>query len=275
MATKHPNVLSIAGVDPSGGAGILADIKTMSALSAYATGVVTAVTAQNTQGVTGVVAIPTEFVVEQIDTLFKDVHIDAVKIGMLFDSDLIKAIAQRLRYWKPQYIVLDPVMVAKSGDALLNDDAVSTLRTELLEMSTIITPNLPEAARLLESEAITNDEQMQHAAERLWRIKGEVGWVYLKGGHRENDDMAEDFLYNGSETIKLKSKRTKTKNTHGTGCALSSALAALLPVSEDVPSAARAAKEFISNAIEHADELHVGHGHGPIMHFYKQWVCGK
>lgn len=272
MNNKHPKVLSIAGVDPSGGAGLLADIKTMSALSAYATGVVTALTAQNTQGVTGVFAVPTEFVVEQIDTLFSDVHIDAVKIGMLFDSDLIKAIAERLRYWKPSYIVLDPVMVAKSGDALLNDDAVSTLRTELLEMSTIITPNLPEAARLLECDPITDDEKMLDAAQRLWRMKGSVGWVYLKGGHREDDDMAEDFLYNGSELLKLKSKRTRTKNTHGTGCALSSALAALLPVSPDVPSAAKAAKEFITNAIEHADELNVGHGHGPIMHFYKQWL---
>lgn len=272
MINKHPNVLSIAGVDPSGGAGILADIKTMSALSAYATGVVTAVTAQNTQGVTGVFAIPTDFVVKQIDTLLSDVHIDAVKIGMLFDSELIRAIAERLRYWKPQYIVLDPVMVAKSGDSLLNDDSVSTLRSELLGMSTIITPNLPEAARLLESDPITDDEKMQDAAERLWKLKGSRGWVYLKGGHREDEEVSEDFLYNGLETIKLKAKRTRTKNTHGTGCALSSALAALLPISPDVPSAAKEAKEFITKAIEHSDELNVGHGHGPVMHFYKQWT---
>ena len=182
MQIKHPNVLSIAGIDPSGGAGLLADVKTISSLGGYSTGVVTAATAQNTQGVFGVIPIPTDFVKKQIDVLFEDVRIDSVKIGMLFDSNLIKGVAERLRYWNPHYIVLDPVMVAKSGDALLTDDAVATLRDELLPLATVITPNLPEAARLLETVDITDDEQMEAAANDLWKLKGCHGWVYLKGG---------------------------------------------------------------------------------------------
>lgn len=271
MQKKHPNVLSIAGVDPSGGAGILADIKTISSLGGYATGVVTAVTAENTQGVFGVIPIPTDFVVKEIDTLFDDVEIDAVKIGMLFDSNLIRAVAERLRYWNPRYIVLDPVMVAKSGDALLTDEAVKTLRDELLPLSTIITPNLPEASRLLESVDIKDEEQMEAAANDLWKLKGCTGWVYLKGGHMEGVDYSEDLLYDGRHMIRYRSDRTQTKNTHGTGCALSSALATLLPASTDIPMAAREAKRYITQAIEHADELNIGKGHGPVHHFYAQW----
>ena len=268
---KHPNVLSIAGVDPSGGAGILADIKTMSSLGAYATGVVTAVTAQNTMRVDGVIPIPTDFVVKQINTLFSDVHIDSVKIGMLFDSNLIKAVAERLRFWMPRYIVLDPVMIAKSGDVLLTPQAIATLRDELLPLATVITPNLPEAAALLETVDITEDEQMEEAANDLWKLKGCTGWVYLKGGHRENLDYSEDLLYDGRHMIRYRAERTQTKNTHGTGCALSSALAALLPSSTDLPMAARDAKRYITQAIIHADELKIGHGHGPVNHFFAQW----
>ena len=196
MQIKHPNVLSIAGVDPSGGAGLLADVKTISSLGGYATGVVTAATAQNTQGVFGVIPIPTDFVKKQIDVLFEDVRIDSVKIGM--------------RYWNPRYIVLDPVMVAKSGDALLTDDAVATLRDELLPLATVITPNLPEAARLLESVDITDDEQMEAAANDLWKLKGCHGWVYLKGGHMEGVDYSEDLLYDGRHMIRYRAERTMT-----------------------------------------------------------------
>ena len=249
MQIKHPNVLSIAGVDPSGGAGLLADVKTISSLGGYATGVVTAATAQNTQGVFGVIPIPTDFVKKQIDVLFEDVRIDSVKIGMLFDSNLIKGVAERLRYWNPRYIVLDPVMVAKSGDALLTDDAVATLRDELLP----------------------DDEQMEAAANDLWKLKGCHGWVYLKGGHMEGVDYSEDLLYDGRHMIRYRAERTMTKNTHGTGCALSSALATLLPSSTDIPMAAREAKRYITQAIIHADELQIGKGHGPVHHFYAQW----
>lgn len=271
MSNKTYSVLSIAGVDPSGGAGVFADVKAMSALGAYACGVVTAVTAQNTQGVTGVLPIPTDFVVRQIDTLFSDVHIDAVKIGMIFDSNLIKAVAERLRYWRPRYIVLDPVMVAKSGDKLLTDKAVDTLREELLPLATIVTPNLPEAQALLGSIDINSDQLMEAAAIDLWKLKKRNGWVYLKGGHREGIDYSEDILYDGRKMIRLRSDRFETKNTHGTGCTLSSALAALLPQSTDVPIAARTAKNYITEAIRHADELEVGRGHGPVHHFYDMW----
>ena len=250
MQIKHPNVLSIAGIDPSGGAGLLADVKTISSLGGYATGVVTAATAQNTQGVFGVIPIPTDFVKKQIDVLFEDVRIDSVKIGMLFDSNLIKGVAERLRYWNPRYIVLDPVMVAKSGDALLTDDAVATL---------------------LETVDITDDEQMEAAANDLWKLKGCHGWVYLKGGHMEGVDYSEDLLYDGRHMIRYRAERTMTKNTHGTGCALSSALATLLPSSTDIPMAAREAKRYITQAIIHADELQIGKGHGPVHHFYAQW----
>lgn len=270
---SHPtyNILSIAGVDPSGGAGVFADIKAMSALGTYACGVVTAVTAQNTKGVFGVIPVPTDFVVKQIDTLFEDVRIDAVKIGMLFDSNLIRSIADRLRYWRPRYIVLDPVMVAKSGDKLLADEAVKTLREELLPITTVITPNLPEAQTLLESVDIDSDELMEAAAIDLWKLKKRNGWVYLKGGHREGVDYSEDILYDGRKMIRLRADRKFTKNTHGTGCTLSSALAALLPQSSDVPLAARAAKNYITEAINHADTLTVGDGHGPVHHFHALW----
>lgn len=271
MTKNVPNVLSIAGIDPSGGAGSFADIKAMSALGAYAMGVVTAVTAQNTQGVTGVYPISPDFVIKQIDTVFDDVRVDAVKIGMLFDSSLIRAVSDRLRYWKPKYIVLDPVMVAKSGDHLLSEDSVETMVKELLPLATIVTPNLPEAKTLLASKEINSDQLMDVAAIELWRLMGKDGWVYLKGGHREGLHYAEDILYDGNNLVRLRSDRYETKNTHGTGCTLSSALAALLPQSPDIPTAAQRAKDYISEAIKNADLLEVGNGHGPVNHFYSYW----
>jgi hydroxymethylpyrimidine/phosphomethylpyrimidine kinase len=271
MVRETCNVLSIAGIDPSGGAGSFADAKAMSALGAYAMGVVTAITAQNTQGVQAVLPIPTDFVVKQIDSVFEDVRVDAVKIGMLFDSNLIRAVAERLQYWRPRYVVLDPVMVAKSGDKLLADSAIQTLKEELLPLATVVTPNLPEAETLLGAVPLVTDELMEVAAVDLWKLKKRNGWVFLKGGHREDLDYSEDILYDGRKMIRLHSARIPTKNTHGTGCTLSSALAALLPQVKDVPLAAKYAKEYISGAIEHADELTVGHGHGPVHHFFRIW----
>ena len=272
MKKKYPNVVSIAGVDPSGGAGILADIKSISAQNAYACGVVTALTAQNTVGVTGVFPIPVDMVSKQIDTLFEDVEIDSVKIGMLFDSKLIKAVAEGLEKWKPKFIVLDPVMVAKSGDPLLQQEAIEALRTCLLPISTGITPNLPEAKILLGwSQEIDTDEKMEEACRQLWKLKGSMGYVFLKGGHREDTEHAEDYLFDGTHFTKFSSKRIVTKNTHGTGCALSSAIAALLPQTKTVKAAMKKAKKFMNNAIEGSDDLNVGHGHGPIKHFYKYW----
>lgn len=265
-----PRTLTIAGVDPSGGAGVLADVKTMSALGAYACAVVAALTAQNTRAVTGILAVPPEFVVRQIDTLFDDVAIDAVKIGMLGEAPVIEAVADRLAHWRPAHLVLDPVMIAKSGDALLQPAAVAALRDRLLPLATVITPNLPEAAVLLGEPEITRAEDMPLAAAKLWRLKGGRGWVFLKGGHLASGD-AVDILFDGVRVIELRAPRVATRNTHGTGCTLSAALAALLPQCPDVPTAAHRAKRYLSEAIAHADELAVGQGHGPVHHFHALW----
>ncbi len=264
------STLTIAGVDPSGGAGVLADIKAMSALGAYGCAVIAALTAQNTRAVTGILPVAPEFVAQQIDTLFEDVAIDAVKIGMLGEAAVIEVVAERLAHWRPAHVVLDPVMVAKSGDALLRAEAVEALRTRLLPLATVITPNLPEAAVLLGEPAVERVQDMTQVAVRLWRLKGESGWVFLKGGHLAGDD-AVDILFDGSHAIELHAPRVLTRNTHGTGCTLSAALAALLPQSPDVPTAARRAKQYLSEAIARADELAIGHGNGPVHHFHALW----
>ena len=272
MASRIPNVLTIAGVDPSGGAGILADVKAMSANGAYACAVIAALTAQNTRGVDGIFAVPHAFVAQQIDTLFADVRIDAAKIGMVGQAPVIAAVADRLAHWRPRHVVLDPVMVAKSGDALLEKAAVGALREALLPQATMITPNLPEAGVLLEAPAPEDVKGMYRAAERLRNAMAHDGerWVFLKGGHLPYGD-AVDVLHDGDRMIELASPRVATKNTHGTGCTLSAALAALLPQSPDVPTAARRAKDYLGKAIAAADRLDVGKGHGPVHHFHAWW----
>lgn len=231
----------------------------------------TAATAQNTQGVFGVIPIPTDFVKKQIDVLFEDVRIDSVKIGMLFDSNLIKGVAERLRYWNPRYIVLDPVMVAKSGDALLTDDAVATLRDELLPLATVITPNLPEAARLLETVDITDDEQMEAAANDLWKLKGCHGWVYLKGGHMEGVDYSEDLLYDGRHMIRYRSRKNNDKeHARHRLCAVFGA-GNSFAVFNGYSHGSQRSQALHHTAIIHADELQIGKGHGPVHHFYAQW----
>ena len=272
MSKPIPNVATIAGVDPSGGAGVLADVKAISALGAYACAVIAALTAQNTRAVTGVLSIAPEFVARQIDTLLADVRIDAFKIGMLGEAPVIAAVAERLAHWKAERVVLDPVMVAKSGDALLANAAVGALREALLPLAFIITPNLPEAGVLLEVRAPDNLKEMFRAAERLHALMGRgERWVWLKGGHLAAGD-ATDLLFNGDRMIELSQPRVDTKNTHGTGCTLSAALAALLPQRPDVPAAAKAAKAYLTAALRHADELKVGHGHGPVHHFHALWA---
>jgi hydroxymethylpyrimidine/phosphomethylpyrimidine kinase len=269
-AIAHPNTLTIAGVDPSGGAGILADVKAMSALGAYACAVVAALTAQNTRGVTGIQEVPAAFVRQQIDTLFDDVKIHAVKIGMLASSSIIRAVADAMLKWAPPALVLDPVMVAKSGDELLAKDAVANLREALLPLATVITPNLPEAGVLLGERAPETLKEMYRAAEKL-RAKlaqHEGRWVMLKGGHLPGSD-AIDLLHDGDKMIELPAKRIDTKNTHGTGCTLSSAIAALIPQTSDIPAAAKAAKNYLTQALRHADVLNVGTGHGPVHHFWR------
>ena len=267
-----PNVLTLAGVDPSGGAGTVADVKAMSANGAYACAIIAALTAQNTKGVSGIHAAPPEFIRLQIDTLFADVRIDAVKIGMLGGERAIAAVAERLMHWKPARIVIDPVMIAKSGDALLERVAIGALREALLPLASVMTPNLPEAGVLLELRPPEDLKEMRRYAERLRNAMAHDGerWVLLKGGHLTSGD-AIDILHDGDRMIELDAPRIDTKNTHGTGCTLSSALAALLPQCADVPDAAKRAKAYLTKALANADRLDVGKGHGPVHHFHAFW----
>lgn len=259
------NVLTIAGVDPSGGAGVLADIKAMSALGTFATGVVAALTAQNTRTVSGVMPVPADFVRRQIDTLFEDVRIDAVKIGMLGAKDVMATVAEALKAHAAPKIVLDTVMVAKSGDRLMPDDAVAFFRETLLPIAGLITPNLPEASVLLGRE-VTQIDQMHEAAQDLYSLCGTGGAVYLKGGHAEGD-LLRDVFYDGKRFVDLNGPRVHTKNTHGTGCTLSSAIAALWARTDNLEEAVRAARRYMQQAVAAADDLSVGHGHGPVHHF--------
>ncbi|HWL29913.1 MAG TPA: bifunctional hydroxymethylpyrimidine kinase/phosphomethylpyrimidine kinase, partial [Burkholderiaceae bacterium] len=212
------------------------------------------------------------FVAQQIDTLFADVPADAVKIGMLGSRPVTETVADRLAHWKPPHVVLDPVMIAKSGDSLLARDAIGALRAALLPQVTMLTPNLPEAGVLLEQRPVETVKEMRRVAERLREQLPHNGqrWVFLKGGHLPGD-AAIDLLHDGDRMIELAAPRIDTKNTHGTGCTLSAALAALLPQAQDVPEAARRAKQYLTEAIRHADRLAVGAGHGPVHHFHGWW----
>ncbi|MFB4283342.1 bifunctional hydroxymethylpyrimidine kinase/phosphomethylpyrimidine kinase [Nonomuraea sp. MTCD27] len=263
-----PRVLSIAGTDPSGGAGIQGDLKTFSALGAYGMTVVTALVAQTTTGVTGIHEVPAEFVAAQLDTLLTDVPADAVKIGMLGTAPLIKAVAAALDTYRPPFVVLDPVMVAKSGDRLLPADAVAELRETLLPRADLITPNLPEAADLLGEEPARGLSEMHGQARRLRALGARQ--VLLKGGHLDGDTCV-DVLATPEGVIELAAPRVDTRNTHGTGCTLSSAIAALRPRHDDWPGAVRAAKTYLTEALRAADTLGVGHGHGPVHHFHAIW----
>lgn len=267
-----PNTLSIAGVDPSGGAGIIADIKTMSALGAYGMAVIAALTAQNTQAVTAIQAVPPEFITQQIDTIFDDIRVDSVKIGMLGQKSVTRVVAERLMHWQPKFIVLDPVMIAKSGDHLLEQSATDELREALLPIANLITPNLPEAGVLLDERPADTLKEMRRTAERLRRLLSddEDRWVFLKGGHLPGNDTI-DILHNGDQLIELPGTRIQTKNTHGTGCTLAAALAALLPQTGNVPQAANRAKQYLVAAIAKSDQLTVGSGHGPVQHFHNWW----
>ncbi len=278
MSSRIPNVLSIAGVDPSGGAGVFADLKAFAALGAYGCGVVTALTAQNTQAVTGISPVGADFIRLQIDTLFADLRIDAIKIGMLGTAPIIRAVAEGLARplsgGQPAHRVhrvLDPVMVAKSGDALLEPQAVSMLIDAVLPLATVLTPNLPEAGVLLRSREPETPGEMRRAAERLRRLMNDDGqrWVLLKGGHLQGD--AIDLLHDGDVMIELTAPRIETRNTHGTGCSLSAAIAARAPQTQDLPEAVREAKRWLTEAIRHSGELTVGQGHGPVHALHNLW----
>lgn len=262
------NALSIAGSDPSGGAGIQADLKTFSARGVYGMAVVTALTAQNTQGVTGIHVVPSDFVAEQIRTVFADVRVDAVKIGMIADAAIADAVVEALASNSDAPVVLDPVMIAKGGAALLADDAVTVLATRLLPLATIVTPNLPEAAALLgEPEA---GDRTEMAAQALRLVGLGATAVLVKGGHLPGSG-SPDVLASAAGLTWFEAPRVATRNTHGTGCTLSSAIAAELAKGASPEEAVAAAKAYVAAAIAAAGRLMVGSGHGPVHHFHALW----
>ncbi len=260
-----PVALTIAGSDSSGGAGIQADLKTFAALGVYGASVITALTAQNTSGVTGIHLVPADFVTAQIDAVFSDLDVKAVKIGMVAQLATVDAILAALTRWSPGHVVLDPVMVATSGDRLLATDAVEALRTKLIPRASLITPNLPEAAALLDEPVAVSEAAIESQGKRLLALGCPA--VLIKGGHGQGTEST-DYLVSGDGIIALAAPRIATSNTHGTGCSLSSAIAAGLAKGEGMETAVRNAKVWISAAIAAADRLGVGHGHGPIHHFH-------
>lgn len=266
------NVLSIAGSDPSGGAGIQADLKAFSARGVYGMAAITALTAQNTQGVLAVHPVPAAFVSAQIEAIFADIRVDAVKIGMIANEEIAAAVAEALAPHLHIPVVLDPVMIAKGGASLLAPEAVSALTRRLLPMASLLTPNLPEAAELLGEDEARDRETMARQATRLLAL-GPVS-VLLKGGHLESGG-SPDVLATASGAAWFEGERVPTKNTHGTGCTLSSALAAELAKGATLQEAAAAVKQYIAQAIRAADELSVGQGHGPVHHFSEIWRRGR
>jgi hydroxymethylpyrimidine/phosphomethylpyrimidine kinase len=261
-----PVALTIAGSDSSGGAGIQADLKTFAAFGVYGASVITALTAQNTRGVSGIHPVPAAFVTAQMDAVFDDLDVAAVKIGMVAELSIIEAIASALARWKPKHIVLDPVMVATSGDRLLSTDAVSALRERLIPLASLITPNLPEAAALLGESVASDETAIASQGKRLLATGARA--VLIKGGHGKGAESI-DYLFVGGSVTALPAPRIATANTHGTGCSLSSAIAAGLAKGETLNAAVRDAKTWITEAIAAADRLGVGHGHGPIHHFHR------
>lgn len=262
------NVLSIAGSDPSGGAGVQADLKAIAANGGYGMAAITALTVQNTRGVSGVELVSADFVVRQIEAVFADIRVDAVKIGMVATAEIAEAVADALAVAGARNIVVDPVMVAKGGDRLLAEDAAAALAARLLPLADVLTPNLPEAAALLGEAEIAAREDMPTLAGRLLAL-GPRG-VLLKGGHLPGAE-SPDYLATGAGGVWLEGARTATRNTHGTGCTLSAALATWLARAGDPAEAARRAKTYVAGAIAAADRLSVGGGHGPVNHFHDLW----
>lgn len=260
-------VLTIAGSDPSGGAGIQADIKTITVHGLYAMSAVTALTVQNTLGVSAVEAVSSSLVAQQIDCVFEDIRPDAVKIGMLGSAAVIQAVAQRLRFYHTENIVLDPVMVSTSGHRLLDEQAIELLKQELFPLARVITPNLPEAEALC-GFSVQNEMEMERAARFLSEQSGVA--VLLKGGHLTG--RADDLLYEGREAHWLSGERVSNPNTHGTGCTLSSAIACHLAQGEDLLESVRQAKCYLIGTLKAG--LNLGKGNGPLNHMYHSGIIG-
>ncbi len=260
-----PNLLSIAGSDPSGGAGIQADLKTFGALGCYGMAVLTSLTAQNTRGVSAVHLPPPDFLRAQIEAIFADVRVDAVKVGMLGNRAAVETVAECLRAHPVPFLVVDPVLVATSGDSLGTPDVVEAVRRLLLPMATVITPNLPEAARLAGTAMARDRQDMRAVGRKLVEAGGRA--VLVKGGHL-GGPTSVDVLVDGDTVRDYEAERVETTNTHGTGCTLSSAIAAFLAKGDDLGSAIERAKAYLTEALRRSGDLSVGGGHGPLHHFH-------
>jgi hydroxymethylpyrimidine/phosphomethylpyrimidine kinase len=263
-----PIAVTIAGSDSSGGAGIQADLKTFSALGVYGASVITALTAQNTLGVTGIHDVPPDFVTAQMDAVFSDLDVGAVKIGMLSQPKVITAVAAGLQRDSQENVVLDPVMVAASGDRLLAPEAIAILRDMLIPRALLLTPNLPEAAALLQAPLAQSETEMQQQGVKLLALGARA--VLIKGGHGKGSESV-DLLIMPNAVTRLAAARIDTANTHGTGCTLSSAIAAGLAKGLDLAEAVRQAKAYVTAAIAASNDLSIGKGHGPVHHFHHWW----
>jgi hydroxymethylpyrimidine/phosphomethylpyrimidine kinase len=260
--------VTVAGSDSSGGAGIQADLKTFAALGVYGASVITALTAQNTQGVSAIHDVPADFIAAEIDAVFSDLAVNAVKIGMLSQTSAIEAVADGLARHSARNVVLDPVMVATSGDRLLAAGAVAALREKLIPRALLVTPNLPEAAALTGASLAHDEKEMEAQAREILSLG--PSHVLIKGGHSASEESV-DLLIGQDEVLRLSAKRIATKNTHGTGCTLSSAIAAGLAKGLDLIPSVQQAKIYVTAAIAGADMLAVGHGQGPLNHFHALW----
>ncbi|MGB7334337.1 MAG: bifunctional hydroxymethylpyrimidine kinase/phosphomethylpyrimidine kinase [Salaquimonas sp.] len=270
--SQIPITLTIAGSDSGGGAGIQADLKSFSANEVYGASVITALTAQNTLGVTGIHDVPTDFITAQLDAVFSDLNIASVKIGMLATPSIIETVAKALVKWNAKNIVVDPVMVTTSGDPLIADEAVDTLKLKLFPIATLVTPNLHEAARLTHGKLAACPNEIKGQGRGI--LATGTNAVLMKGGHAtDNSEAVEsaDLLISKSGEEWFTAARINTKNTHGTGCSLSSAIAANLAKGMTLIEAVGAAKIWLTGAIAAADQLQVGKGHGPVHHFHNLW----
>ncbi|MFK4825227.1 bifunctional hydroxymethylpyrimidine kinase/phosphomethylpyrimidine kinase [Paenochrobactrum sp. BZR 588] len=264
-----PICVTIAGSDSSGGAGIQADLKAFSALKTYGASVITAITAQNTRGVTDVMDMTPAIIRGQMEAVFSDLNVAAVKIGMLSQPETIETVMDGLSHFQGP-IVLDPVMVAKSGNRLLSETAIDVLRQKLIPLATLITPNRPEAACLLDMDEAKSDEEAEAQGRALLRLGAKA--VLMKGGHAEGEICTDLLITADAPTFAISAPRIHTKNTHGTGCTLSAALATKLGHGLDLKQAFEEAHDYLHQAILAADQLTIGSGHGPVHHFYELWT---
>lgn len=263
---RYPVAMTIAGSDSGGGAGIQADLKTFSALGVYGASAITAVTAQNTLGVRGIQAISPEILRGQIEAVMEDFPVDAVKIGMLHNQEAIRVVSKAIDCHRPRWIVLDPVMISTSGSQLLEEGAIDLLINKLFKQAHLVTPNRDEAA-FITGMPIRNEQEMERAGLRLLEMGCQA--VLMKGGHLSDNGHSTDILFQKGETaIRLSVPMINTRNTHGTGCTLSSAITAFLALGESLPEAVRKAKAYLTEALTEGAGIHTGHGHGPVNHFF-------